>query len=91
MSEPLHTPPCPCPRCGKVLDCVASAGDEEATPKEGDVSVCIHCGLPLVFDAELKSQGMTEAYFAGLDVETKKYVVKAMMTVLFIKRKKRLH
>lgn len=36
--------PVKCPTCGYQMDGHSAIGDEDATPDEGDVSVCIACG-----------------------------------------------
>ncbi len=38
-----------CPSCGHKLDGVAACGEHDATPKVGDVTVCIACNGILVF------------------------------------------
>ena len=45
--ETIHEP-AECWKCGYVVDAATSI-DEDATPTEGDVSVCIACGVPGVF------------------------------------------
>ncbi len=42
-----------CPFCGYFSDCVSHL-QQDALPKEGDVSFCIKCGEVSLFDKELK-------------------------------------
>jgi hypothetical protein len=43
------TPSAACPRCQKLLDRVDALIGGPATPKPGDVTLCIGCGTILVF------------------------------------------
>jgi len=45
----MTVPPYPCPFCNKELD-GATALDREATPSDGDISMCIYCGNFGIFD-----------------------------------------
>lgn len=42
-----------CPRCGYLLDAASSPKKGRATPKSGDVSVCMSCCEVLMFDEAL--------------------------------------
>lgn len=58
-----------CPFCDHRLD---TAGNPEgATPSPGDVSVCISCASPLLYEEGLRLRAMTSAEFNNLDVEIK--------------------
>ena len=50
-----RTPKSPCPWCGHILDGAMAADPKnpDATPKPGDVSVCISCAQILVFNDDL--------------------------------------
>jgi hypothetical protein len=43
-----------CPKCGASLDAVSPVGDKEATPSEGDFSICGYCGTFLRFGEDLQ-------------------------------------
>ena len=50
-----RTPECRCPYCGKILDrASATPGSPGAAPEPGDLTVCIECASPLVFDEALR-------------------------------------
>jgi hypothetical protein len=54
-----------CPKCGKKLD--GATGLNGATvPRKDDWSVCIYCGLPLVFDEMLRLVVPTERALAQM-------------------------
>lgn len=48
-----RTPANHCPHCGYRVDAASPAGDKPATPKEGDISLCICCRGVSVFRADL--------------------------------------
>ena len=45
-------PACRCPYCDILLD-AATPAEGDAVPEPGDLSVCIKCASPLVFDDKL--------------------------------------
>ena len=57
-----------CPHCDAKLDAASSATG--ATPSPGDLTVCIHCALPLIFDSDCRLCVMTPADMRRLDLET---------------------
>lgn len=42
-----------CPVCGGKLNATSSL-DQTAPPSEGDLTLCVHCGSALEFDAEMR-------------------------------------
>lgn len=62
--EPQHVPPSPCPKCGRVLDCVSGGGGSEPAP--GMFSVCLVCTGVAKFDADLKLQAVPDEELAAL-------------------------
>jgi len=56
-----RTPPEMCVRCHYVFDATTGIpGNERATPKEGDLSICVNCGHASVFAADLRKRPLTE-------------------------------
>jgi hypothetical protein len=49
-----------CPACGKRFS-AATAAFGEFTPKPGDWTICIDCGVVLAFDQTLTPRTLTEA------------------------------
>jgi len=41
--------PTPCPSCGVLLE-AATSTFEEATPSDGDITICIKCGHIMMFE-----------------------------------------
>jgi hypothetical protein len=39
----------PCPECETLLDSATSVAGDDATPKPGDITLCIYCGMLLEF------------------------------------------
>jgi len=48
-----------CLRCGHEFDSASAVG-RDATPKEGDATLCIGCGHLMVFGADLMLRELTE-------------------------------
>jgi hypothetical protein len=71
----MALPKVSCAYCNKILD-AATASDETATPSEGDLSVCIHCGGVHFFTKELTLRKMTVAEFKALPEGTQNEVRK---------------
>lgn len=49
--ETTRTPLCSCPKCGHAVD--AATTSETGSPSPGDLTVCLHCAYPLVFNDDL--------------------------------------
>ena len=58
MARITRTPKQPCPACGTLLDS-ASDMESDAVPEPNDVSVCLRCGVPLVFNQDMSLRRMT--------------------------------
>jgi len=48
-----------CPICQHELDATSTLKDDQ-TPKENDVTICLHCGMLLKFDKKLLLQKMND-------------------------------
>lgn len=60
------TRPALCPSCGYMLDRVSSLYDPRATPKPGDITVCINCKKPLIFGEALRLRRKASRRIASL-------------------------
>lgn len=50
-----------CPNCSYKLDGAATLDpEEECSPREGDISLCINCGQILVFNSSIKLEAITD-------------------------------
>ena len=67
IGESVRVPEQPCPACASPLSAAAVAGGDEATPRPGDVSVCLYCDALLVYLPGLALRAATAAEVAGLD------------------------
>jgi hypothetical protein len=54
-----RTPKTPCLKCGRPLD-AATNPSNDFTPVEGDISMCLHCGHVMAFDADLRFRELNE-------------------------------
>lgn len=57
-----------CRRCGHKLDAATAIDKPEATPREGDASVCWGCGLLSIFTADLTRREPTPTELADMMV-----------------------
>jgi hypothetical protein len=48
-----------CPVCGRVNNTHSPADGTDATPGEGDLSICFGCGAFLIFNADLSQRELT--------------------------------
>jgi len=48
----MKVPPSACPTCHELNDAATDIDNTNATPKEGDLSVCLNCGEIMVFNAD---------------------------------------
>ena len=48
----MNLPTIPCPECGIPNDGQYSPEHPEATPSDGDLSICLYCGHLAVFSGE---------------------------------------
>jgi hypothetical protein len=51
--EPVRIPASACPKCEKRCDSATPLG-RSFVPKPGDISVCLGCGLVLIFGPDLR-------------------------------------
>lgn len=52
LGRTTRLPPSACPYCGHAIDCVTVGPGEsqDATPRPGDITICIRCSAILAFD-----------------------------------------
>lgn len=50
LGEPVPIERAHCAYCGYYVDCSSVVGQSTATPKNGDMSMCLYCGNVQVFD-----------------------------------------
>jgi len=50
--------PCMCPLCGYLMDYASPPTGPDATPKAGDLSMCLSCGAVLVFTDSTDGPGL---------------------------------
>lgn len=62
-----------CPICGYMFDAASHPIDENATPKPGDLSLCLKCGELMVFKADMT---LVQAGFKDvMDLKTKEFML----------------
>jgi len=67
LDKYTRMPPHDCLRCGHRLDAVSTIEDKFSAPSPGDVTVCINCGLPMIFDDKFKLRRPTQAELDELE------------------------
>lgn len=78
------TPHCPC--CGHKLD-GAFCVDRDASPSDGDWTICIKCAAPLRFGPELTLRAAKAEDVADLNSEEAKQVARAIHAIKALHRK----
>jgi len=61
---------CLCPHCGAKLDTSTELGHEDHAPVPGDYSMCLHCGVILIYTPELQVRRAELEDLAKLPKET---------------------
>lgn len=79
----------PCPSCGKMLD--GHSGERGASPKAGDLSICIYCTARLTYGPELELLPLGDEEYEALpeDVRAVFDNARALMVQAMMGRPKR--
>jgi len=56
----------PCPHCGEVMDGATAVNGTDHMPEEGSACICISCGKPSIFNADLTQRLPTTEEWAEL-------------------------
>ncbi len=67
----MHT----CRRCGYKYDCHSEANGQNASPKEGDISICLQCGYLGEFRSG-RVVTLPNSRYLALPEELKSYIAK---------------
>lgn len=59
-----------CPSCNASIEASVGLHDPTIVPKEGDISLCGHCGELLLYNADLKLEQAPMSILRELDPET---------------------
>jgi hypothetical protein len=89
VSNPIHrTAAHPCPVCRAELTAAsaANAADNVDPPLAGDLTICLHCAIPLRFGADLIPQRLTAYDFSEFDQRTMEELTEMLAAVRFVKR-----
>lgn len=81
-----RTPETRCPLCDHKL--VAACSATGAEPSPGDISICLFCASPLVFDDEMRVREMSPADFAGFGLSTQQEIRRHQRAVRAVDRRK---
>lgn len=83
----MRLPPTSCPGCNAKLD--AATHGRQATPKEGDITVCLYCASVLTFvlqDEHLRVKVASADYLSGLPPGVRRELVRLVGAVRQRKR-----
>lgn len=58
-----------CPACKKTLNASGSFDDATATPREGDITLCVDCGTALIYSDSLSLRLATDSDLQTLNEE----------------------
>lgn len=79
-----------CPVCNRKLDAATEvAGDGDAGPRPGDLTICIGCAAILGFEHDLKLRRLGADDLARLDRETYTTLLRAVLAVQMARRAQR--
>lgn len=95
IGDPVKLAPAACPTCGKLLD-AASQADGNGAPKSGDITVCLHCGVALMFqlvglpsfgeDRKLGLRVLTDEEREQLPLDVRAQLAEIQRVALLVKR-----
>jgi ribosomal protein L40E len=57
----VRIPASKCFKCGYKMAATKHAGNDHARPREGDISMCLHCGALMIFEPDLTMRPPTSA------------------------------
>lgn len=90
MNGGVELPEDSCPKCGAAFDRhsqVTRQGDlpaTPATPKQGDLSLCVHCAAVLAFDGSLRLVVAPAGAIDRLDAQTRQMLFRARAAILSV-------
>jgi len=70
-----------CPRCAYTCD-AATAVTGDAQPQPGDLSLCLHCGAPLEFAADMSPRWLTYEEVGRLTRDQRAQIVQALIGIV---------
>lgn len=71
-----------CPNCGYKSDAATCFDDDELTPVEGDLSICLNCGDFLQYGTDLILEPMRESVWDDIDQETFNFLLHTRKNIL---------
>lgn len=77
-----RTPVSLCPSCGKTLDAMTPAGNEDFRPGPGDVTVCLGCAAVLIVNHDLTVRPPTPVELN--DLEKDKELLRLRETIQYL-------
>lgn len=72
-----------CPTCGKKQTAVSESADDfdGRAPQPDDITICIDCGEPAAFNADMSLRLLTQAEHASLEPDVKAGIARAKALV----------
>lgn len=77
-----------CPKCNEVMDALTNFEDD-STPREGDVSICINCLQILQFDSDLKLKLVTDEEFVDFPCEDRTNINNMLKALIYARKNPR--
>lgn len=77
-----------CPICGKNIDAASNVYDDNLTPKEHDLSVCIYCGSFNFYNADLSLRAASDEEIAELDDDNRNEIIRMRRAIEMLNRRK---
>lgn len=90
MMKSFLLPESDCPACGHSLNAASTLPDGERGPQVGDVTVCLYCATPLMFDETLHRVLLPQALLALMSDDFRREVTKSVQFAEIFMRQQRL-
>jgi hypothetical protein len=88
--NPFETVEDQCPKCSARFDSAAPVNSSEsAKVSPGDISLCIYCGIFLVFKPDLRVRLMTPDEMIALDPEALNMLLTAKSNIFILNEQRR--
>jgi hypothetical protein len=65
-----------CPTCGYVMNAAATVDGSPGRPEPGDITGCMACGQPLVYEQHMQVRLMTQAEYDALEPAARRDLAK---------------
>jgi len=83
--DEVATPITRCPGCSYKIDSASALDGSKVRPRPGDLSLCFHCSLVLMFEEDLTVREATIDEIAELPTEMRALLAKASLSIRLLR------